>query len=129
MISWLLISCGENGMDESSFYSDTFIQDIPEGEPITYNQLRTLVLNRWDCLTCHGPGGGNSWGADQDAIEQNIIDNKIVPGNPEASSLYTRSRGTIPNTMPPSYHTGPAGPGPVDAQGLEYIERFINGLP
>ncbi len=118
----LFSSCGKNGTDESKFYSDDLF--ISTGQVVTYQLLKTTVLDPWGCLTCHGPGGGGiSWGANDNAIRQNIIANKIVPGDPDASPLYIRSEGNTPQTMPPQWHSRP---GPVDAQGLEYIRRFID---
>ena len=122
LISFLLFySCGKNGTDESKFYSDGLF--IPEGQTVTYELLKSTVLDPWDCLTCHGPGGGGlSWGANDNAIRQTILTQKIVPGDPDASSLYIRSEGNT-SPMPPLGHSRP---GPVDARGLEYIRRFID---
>ncbi len=122
----LFSSCGENGTDESRFYSDDLF--IPEGQIVTYQLLKTTVLEPWGCLTCHGPSGSNTWGANDEDIRQTIFNSRgvpTIPGDPTTAPLYARSAGTNPQPMPPNLNPNYLSPGPVDAQGLEYIRRFI----
>ena len=72
--------------------------------------------------------GVHSWGSDINAVRDTIINSKVVPGDPENSSLYFRSKGNSPQTMPPALNSYSNKVGPVDAEGLEYIKRFIEGL-
>ena len=128
----LLTACGENGTDESVVYDGgrtVPVPEISEDETITYELLKRVVLDPWNCIDCHiQGGGGTSWGSDVDTVRKTIIDSKIVPGDPERSSLYVRSKGSNPQTMPPQTNSYSDKKGPVDEQGLEYIRRFIEGL-
>ena len=125
----LPISLGDWG-DESGEMGDWLPEvDLSGTEGVSYAQLKAYVLDPWGCLTCHGPTGAESWGASQADIRQEILNTKVVVGNPGSSLLFTRSSAEPPaTTMPPQGFTGGQGDGPVDSVGLDYITRFINGL-
>ena len=128
----LLTACGENGTDESVIYDGARGKpppEVDEDETITYEILKAAVLDPWNCIDCHiAGGGGTPWGADLNAVRETIINGKIVPGDPESSSLYLRSKGSSPQTMPPQVNPYSSKKGPVDEEGLGYIRKFIVGL-
>ena len=111
----LTLSCGENGTDES-YSEDRTEPPPPEGEEITFEQLKANVLTPGRCLTCHGSGGTNAWPGSSE--EEQVLSRVSDDRDHTTSPLYTRSAD---ESMPPG---GPA----VNEAGLEYIRRFIEGL-
>lgn len=125
----LPVSLGDWG-NESGEMGDWLPEvDLSGTGGISYAQLKAYVLDPWACLTCHGPSGTEPWGVDQIDIREEILESKVMAGNPGNSLLFTRASAVPPSpTMPPSSFTGGQGNGPVNSIGLDYITRFIDGL-
>ena len=113
----LLCSCGENGTDESVTYSGG--AGPSENMVVTFEILKKEVLDPQGCTGCHdGGSGGPDWSNGR-TFEEGVLSRVNDERNLE-SPLYARSADDM-NPMPPFI-------GPVNKSGLEYIQRFIEGL-
>ena len=105
-IVFMLASCKEIGTSEDGQFQ--IIDSIPFDEKVTFSDLQKNVISSNRCIQCHG-----SWITDESKVLQ-----RIVKGNPEASSFYIRLKnGSMPLGGPP-----------VSTETLEVVERYINDL-
>ena len=121
-----LLSCGENGTDESGMFSEDRASAPPpleEGDIVTFAILKREVLDPWNCTSCHqagytgdGPTTGPKWGSTPEDFEEGVNSRIHASRDHRRSPLFTRSS----TNMPPGSH--------VNRAGLDYIRRYIEDL-
>jgi mono/diheme cytochrome c family protein len=98
-ISLVFSSCGYRGTDEAGLYGN---DALLAAAPSTFQSLKDNVLTP-NCISCHSAF----------ATEAGLAF-YLTPGNPDASSLYTR---TASGSMPPS--------GKISNAKIDLIRRYI----
>ncbi len=98
-----LVSCIEAGSDEGGTFKVIDPITVGENDPVTFAMLKQSILEPM-CLRCH------SWVSDEAKV-----DTRIVPGNPDGSSLF---RIVESGSMPVG---GPA----LTLDQLDIVRRYI----
>lgn len=101
LLLFILVGCEKSGTSEH-----TLFQSAPSIEGgVDFATLNSFILKPM-CLRCH------AWAGDEGQVQS-----RIVPGNPDASSLYVRmANGSMPQ----------GGPAATSAQ-LDVVAAYING--
>lgn len=101
LLLFILVGCEKSGTSEH-----TLFQAAPSIEGgVDFATLNSFILKPM-CLRCH------AWAGDEGQVQS-----RIVPGNPDASSLYVRmANGSMPQ----------GGPAATSAQ-LDVVAAYING--
>ncbi len=101
LLMFILVGCEKSGTSEH-----TLFQAAPSIEGgVDFATLNSFILKPM-CLRCH------AWAGDEGQVQS-----RIVPGNPDASSLYVRmANGSMPQ----------GGPAATSAQ-LDVVAAYING--